>query len=399
MKARCLVLHVGYPHSASYYDDWLDALQTHPRLTTVAINLFKRGGASYVAEALKDAELTVVLHSGTGDGLEHVTAIAPTVSDRRCPLIVFMGNEFNLPWLPISAKRSWAAQIKAEFIATQLPIEAGRWLYEGSGARILPMPHALNPAAFYWTQRREERRIDVGTRSFRYPVYLGDNRRNHFLHEIRAKAHSARLSVDIGFDRRFNRAGWATFLNRCRFTAATEAGSPFLERDDVRTLELHSFLASNRKGLVISTAIPGRQLLRRLPWLWREALIRAAGRLGVQYEPLLAAEEELAEEIMQRFFPPEQLCPYSSTCISSRHFDAIGCGTVQLLLEGDYNNILLPDEHYIQIASDLSNLDAAFEVTRDPRVTGRIAEAALAHVVASHTHKHRLDRLLAAVFG
>ena len=137
MKARCLVLHVGYPHSASYYDDWLDALQTHPRLTTVAINLFKRGGASYVAEALKDAELTVVLHSGTGDGLEHVTAIAPTVSDRRCPLIVFMGNEFNLPWLPISAKRSWAAQIKAEFIATQLPIEAGRWLYEGSGARIL----------------------------------------------------------------------------------------------------------------------------------------------------------------------------------------------------------------------------------------------------------------------
>lgn len=397
MKVRCLVLHISYPHAASYYDDWLDAFNAHPRLDTIAVNIFRWGSAARVAAALHDAELAVVLHSGTADGLEHVTALTPVLADRRCPLVVFVGNEFNLPWLPISAKRAWIKQAAADFIATQLQIEVGRWLYEGSGAEILSVPQALNPVAFRPTTPRTARRIDIGTRSFRYPIYIGDNRRSRFLRAIQTTAHRAGLTVDIDFDRRFDRTGWAAFLNSCRFTAATEAGSPFLERDDARTLALHEFLVKNRKGMLISTAFPGRQVFRHLPWRLREALMEAARRIGVRYAPLLSAEEEMTAEIEQRFFPPEQLCPYPATCISSRHFDAIGCGTAQLLLEGHYNGILTPDEHYISVSHDLSNIEAALQSICDPRIADHIAEAALVHALASHTHGHRIDALLSAV--
>ena len=43
--------------------------------------------------------------------------------------------------------------------------------------------------------------------------------------------------------------------------------------------------------------------------------------------------------------------------ITPRIFEAIGCDTGLLLLEGDYRGVIKPDIHYIEIKSDLSNWD------------------------------------------
>ena len=43
--------------------------------------------------------------------------------------------------------------------------------------------------------------------------------------------------------------------------------------------------------------------------------------------------------------------------ITPRIFEAIGCDTGLLLLEGAYRGVIKPDIHYIEIKSDLSNWD------------------------------------------
>src|SRR3546814_21071578 len=76
-------------------------------------------------------------------------------------------------------------------------------------------------------------------------------------------------------------------------------------------------------------------------------------------------------------------------CISSRHFDAIGTATCQILLEGRYNDILTPDVHYIRLASDLSNISEVMGTFRDERRRLEITEAARAHVMDGPTYAHR----------
>src|SRR3546814_9279363 len=76
-------------------------------------------------------------------------------------------------------------------------------------------------------------------------------------------------------------------------------------------------------------------------------------------------------------------------CMSSRHFDAIGTATCQILLEGRYNDILTPDVHYIRLASDLSNISEVMGTFRDERRRLEITEAARAHVMDGHTYAHR----------
>ena len=71
--------------------------------------------------------------------------------------------------------------------------------------------------------------------------------------------------------------------------------------------------------------------------------------------------------------------------------------TCQLLLEGNYNGILKADEHYIAIRKDLSNIDKAIARFRDTDHRTRIAERAYDFVMAEHTYRHRVEKLLRTV--
>src|SRR3546814_18773585 len=77
-------------------------------------------------------------------------------------------------------------------------------------------------------------------------------------------------------------------------------------------------------------------------------------------------------------------------CISSRHFDAIGTATCQILLEGRYNDILTPDVHYIRFASDFSNISEVMGTFRDERRRLEITEAARAHEIRRASCRERV---------
>jgi hypothetical protein len=64
---------------------------------------------------------------------------------RRAPLVVFLGNEYDL----LDEKIGFIRGVEAEFVCSQLPIAAAHTLYrECEGSRILAVPHALNPKQY-----------------------------------------------------------------------------------------------------------------------------------------------------------------------------------------------------------------------------------------------------------
>ena len=71
----------------------------------------------------------------------------------------------------------------------------------------------------------------------------------------------------------------------------------------------------------------------------------------------------------------------SRKALSSRHFEAIGTKTCQVLLEGSYNGILVPEVHYVGVKKDLT----------------AIVERAYDLAMSAQTCAHRVAGLVRAV--
>jgi hypothetical protein len=206
------------------------------------------------------------------------------------------------------------------------------------------------------------------------------------------------LKLDIETTRRLSRQDWAGFLNTCRFTVATEAGSTHLDRDDAHAFEVQAFLRSRRAGFAISPTASIRGLARRVPWRWREWALRSLKGVGIVHEAI-ENDVKLQKEALARFYRQDMQTTRSGTCISSRHFDAIGCGTVQILVEGRYSDILRAGEHYVPVSADLGNLAGVLQDLADPDFGNDIAERAWLHVMENHTLELRIDALLDRLAG
>jgi len=300
--------------------------------------------------------------------------------------------------VPLGEKRRFIAEVGADFVGTQLMSEAGEWLYEGTGAKVLALPHALNDTVFRRETDDAARRIDVGGRSARYPAFLGIDDRNRLYDVFSRIAAEADLTIDIdGRDGgRFGRPGWAAFLNDCRGTIATEAGSPYLERDDRLVLEIREFLKQRSGAPMLRVDGLAHSQSRRLPYGLKAKLRALLKWTPLRHEAIELEDAEFAE-IKARFFEDRPPAPVYSRCISSRHFDAAGTGTCQLLVRGRYNDILAAGEHYFALEPDLANARDVIARFRDARERKRIADNAYAYIRDAHTYRHRLAALHAAL--
>jgi spore maturation protein CgeB len=387
-----VVLTVQYDTRSSYYLDWLEAFECSPLFAATTFNLFRRDQRRAAIRAVSEAELVVALHACSADTLDYIKPLRTALANRRGRLLILVGNEYNLPWTRLGEKRDFLREVAADYVGTQLPIEAGEWLYAGTGTTVLALPHALNETVFRPDKPDPSRPIDIGGRSARYPAFIGDDERNR-VHDLFAQVGpSVGLRVDVDTGSRLDRSGWAMFLNDCRGTIGTEAGSWYLERDDRTVLEIRDFLRARTGPGAISADGPFHALSRRLPYrvkTWLRTLLTIS---PIRHEAIDNGDVNFAE-IEARFFLRRPRCPVYSKCISSRHFDAAGTGTCQILLRGRYNDILAADEHYIALDPDLANADEAIARFRDPAERRRIAAAALSLVKERHTYRHRMAAL------
>lgn len=392
-----LVLHAHYATRLSYYDDWLDAFARSRDFRVTAHNICEGAALPEIRRAIGAHDLVVLLHSTNADTMMYLKPVREALKDRRGKLLVFVGNELNLPGSPMAEKIAFLRDVAPDFIATQLLAEAGQWLYASCpNSRVLSVPHALNAAAFRPGPPRDQRPVDIGTRSARYIPYLGDDERNRLFDLFAAHAFDPALKVDIETDSRLAREGWAGFLSRCKGTVSNEAGSWYLEPDDHTMEKIRTWVRSQAGGIMIANDSPLRRLGHRLPWFVKAALRALLRRGPVRHEMLVNEALDFAE-IHERFFKEKARAPVYTKVVSSRHFDAIGTKTCQILIRGRYNDTLVADEHYLALDPDFANLDAVLAAFADADRNREIVDRAYEHALAGHTLDHRISGLAAAV--
>lgn len=395
-RLRVLVGYANYTDRLSYYDDWLDAFSRAPQFDAVPFDIVPAEARKRLPSLLRDVDAVVLLHSTNGDTTDYLEPHAPALAARKVPLLSFVGNEVSLPGSPIAEKRRVFALFQPDIVATQLLPDAGEYLFGDVAGRVVVIPHALNPDAFKPERALDDRPIDIGARAARYLPHLGDDDRNRILDWFKTNGLARGMLVDIA-DARFERDGWASFLNACKGTVATEAGTWFLERDDATVNAIRDHVLSvNGRGIVIRNDSPLRSLGHKLPW-WLRAILRKALRYGPLRHEALVNEAIDPQEIHNRFFKGRPRPAIHGKCISSRHFDAAGTKTCQILFRGRFNDILTADEHYIALESDFSNIEEVLRRFSDQTERSRIVDAAYALVMDQHTYAHRVEQVHAAL--
>lgn len=394
---RALVLHARYAsftQTISYYDDWLDAFLASPLWSARALDLAAKRDRERLPDLLHDCDAVVVLHSATADSLSELASVSGLLRERAVPLVTFVGNEVNLPESPIAAKRSLLLSVSPDIVATQLPLDAGQYLWADVARHaVIPLPHALNGKAFRFEVPHKSRSLDIGVRGIRYGAFLGDDDRNRLMDAVATLAGSGDLAVDVSQDR-FDRVGWAAYLNSTRTTFSTEAGSWFLERDD-RSLEQALAQAKRTSGVrhIVPAGSRARRLFSSAPEPVKKPLRSVLSRVGVH-------SASTAVEVAAADAPVSQLRerpPFYGKCISSRHFDAAGAGTAQVLMEGRYNEILMPGDNYVELRHDLSNWDDVLEQVRDRTAMEVLARRTHDLMHDRHLYRHRLQALREAI--
>jgi hypothetical protein len=391
-RMRVLIGYARYTDRLSYYDDWLDAFVGAPQFNAVAVNIASPQAKTDLPQLLREVDAIVLLHSTNGDTTVYLEPQVDALARRAVPLLTFVGNEVSLPGSPIAEKRNVFKALKPEYIATQLPLEAGQFLFEDVASRaVVAIPHALNPSVFFPAKAAEQRRLDIGARAVRYLPHLGDDDRNRLMQWFAVNGPGHGLRVDVS-DQRLDRDGWADYLNDCRGTVSTEAGTWFLERDDATVNAIRDYVLSNKKGFVLRNDSGLRSLGHKMPW-WLKSVARRAMKKGPFRHEALVNEQLDYEEIFERFFKGRERPAHYAKCISSRHFDAAGTKTCQIMLRGRFNDILKADEHYLALEPDFSNIDDVLMQFADPRRRQGIADAAFELVRAEHTYDKRVRQV------
>src|SRR6266481_284475 len=274
----------------SYVGDWRDAFVASPDLAVEVCNINNLLHLGRCLLRLRKYDLIIVSHTAAGDDMTVLKRSAGWFHHRRAPIVMFIGNEYDL----LDEKIGFIRDVECELICSQLPIAAASYLYrECDGSRVAEMPHALNPHKYF--PATIPRQVDIGFIGDIYWPFVGDRERTDLIEWFEQQ--------DANFD-----------------------------------------------------------------------------------------------EVFERFYKGQTRC-VSGKSISSRHFEPIGTKTCQILLEGYYNGILEPDQHFIAVKPDLSNIDDAIERFCDEGLRRRMVEETYEYAISQHTYAHRVAHLLHLVTG
>jgi hypothetical protein len=336
------LIEARYDYQMSYLDNWRDAWCSAADKYKV-FNIANNQGLLEYQKESSNFDLIVVLHSVSSDSNLWLQKLNQVQVTTRPPMVMFVGNEFSSPFLSTEKRLDLISQISPEFIASQLPIDSAKWLYELVGSKVIAAP----PGMPLLTTKNNftSRDIDLGFRGFRYPWYLMDNERNNVVDQVIDIFKNQNLVVDASNEKRLNSSEWFDFLSRTRFTVSSEAGAKYIFRDDQIWNPVKEYFATEKKFSALGNDVSGMNLLRRLPSPLKSMLKKFLSNLGLNQGSLYKPDSKELEKLIS-FVDLEKYESRNGKCVSSRHFDAIATGTWQILAPGKYNELLIPNTHF-----------------------------------------------------
>ena len=341
------LIEARYDYQMSYLDNWRDAWCSAADNYKV-FNIANNQGLMEYQKESSNFDLIVVLHSVSSDSNLWLQKLNQVQVTNRPPMVMFVGNEFSSPFLSTEKRLDLISQISPEFIATQLPIDSAKWLYERVGSKVIAAPPGM--PLLTTKDKSISRDIDLGFRGFRYPWYLMDNERNNVVDQVIDIFKNQNLVVDASHEKRLNSSEWFGFLSRSRFTVSSEAGAKYIFRDDQVWNPVKEYFATEKKFSALDNDVSGMNLLRRLPSPLKSMLKKFLSNLGLNQGSLYKPDSKELEKLIS-LVDLEKYESRNGKCISSRHFDAIAAGTWQILAPGKYNDLLIPNTHFIPWAN------------------------------------------------
>ena len=354
---RVLLVHAASDENAtfSYQHAWPRHVAAHPRFEVTPLNLGRRRVGDRIGSALAvrrwRGDAIVLLHSAFSNTQLLTGRLLDAVARRDEPKVFFIGNEYKA----MPEKMRFCENLRIALLVSQSSAPEVHALYrERLGCAVIGIPNTgLDPMRFAPTPG-VDRPIDIGYRSEPSPIYLGHTEREDLAEYFSTQAARLGLAVDISMNRRdrFDETGWAAFLNRCKAQLGSEAGGDYFELTDRTRTAVNDYHRSH--------------------------------------------PDLTAADVHRLFFSSYQR-PTPLRIISGRHIEAAGTRTIQLLFRGHYDGYFRPDEHYIPLEKDFSNVDEALRKLRDGAYAERIAANAYHLVMSTLTYDVLIDRFASAL--
>jgi hypothetical protein len=203
----------------------------------------------------------------------------------------------------------------------------------------------------------EERPITIGYRAVKQQnlPWLGRHgfKKLEIADLFKRKAGECGIPVDISTEAKDVLLGndWYRFLLHSRYTMAIEGGASILDHDGSIREKTEAYLESHPTAefdKVEQACFPGRD-----------------GELNYM-------------------------------AISPKHLETCATKTCQILVEGEYNGILKPGIHYIELKRDFSNIDQVMQEIKEDHLRASITDRAYKDIVESgrYTYRHFVDSIL-----
>lgn len=191
------------------------------------------------------------------------------------------------------------------------------------------------------------RNIDVGYRARRLPFYMGRGAQEKSDIAIGFAEYSRNLNLKL--DIKLNESDriygddWYRFISNCRFMLGVESGTSIFDLTGLIQKQVDKFL----------DAYPSSTFS-------------------------LVEKEILA--------PYEDIIKYRA--ISPRIFECASFRTCMILFKGEYQNILIPDIHYIPLEKNFSNFNDVLLKMNDDAYVKEITERAYQDLISSETYRY-----------
>lgn len=296
-------------------------------------------------------DCVVVHYSIRVSVLEHLDEGVAKALERYHGLkILFLQDEYE----GTETARRWMDRLRFDLVYTCVPEESLDYVYPTSRfptVDFLPtltgyVPEDNNLERY--TVPLQARESVIAYRGRMLPFIYGQLGREKYLigREMKRLAEARGLAVDIEVDdsKRIYGSKWYEFLGSSRATLATESGANVFDFD------------GSLKEKIAQASLANPQ---------------------IEYD-----------EVASRFLR-EHEGRVRMNQISPKVFEAIRLRTALILFEGEYSGVVRPNEHFIPLKKDFSNVDEVFEKLMDDEFLESLTTRAYREIIESGKFSYR----------